>query len=188
MPEDLDRYYTPIALARALVHVLADDHWGDPPDVLEPHAGGAAFLDSLEAMGCEVTASDIDPNSIAVSQRGALCREFLQEWDPEVSRPSWIVGNPPYGEAEEHTRHALRVATVGVAFLLRLGMLESRKRIPFWAGPGACLHTVYVLAQRPSFVSPVTRRGATDSAAYGWFVWRQGHTGPARIVPGLSWR
>ena len=188
MPEDLDRYYTPPALARALVQVLADQHWGEPPDVLEPHAGGCAFLDALEEHGCTVIAADVDPHSLAVVQAGALCREFLQEWDPKCPRPSWIVGNPPYGEAEEHTRHALRTATIGVAFLLRLGMLESRKRIPFWRGPGSCLEAVHVLAQRPSFVSSVTRTGATDSAAYGWFVWRHGYSGPARIVPGLSWR
>ena len=191
--DELDRYYTPHRLARVLVQRLAADEWSrqgclGPPLVLEPHAGGCAFVDAIAAEGCPLYAHDLDPTSRAVTERGALVRSFLDPWPADLPRPEWIVGNPPYDAAGEHTAHALGLARVGVAFLLRLAFLETKRRIPFWQGPGACLHTVYVLAERPSFVSTVTAAGATDSAAYGWFVWRHDHEGPARVVPCLSWR
>jgi hypothetical protein len=35
---------------------------------------------------------------------------------------------------------------------------------------------VHVLSRRPSFTG-----GGTDSAAYGWFVWRKGYVGSPRL-------
>jgi len=187
--DDLDRYYTPHRLARALVARLAVDEWQRGSGVvLEPHAGGCAFVDALDAHGCPLYVHDIDPTSRAVTDRGAIVRSFLDPWPDDLPRPDWIVGNPPYDAAGEHTVRALSLARVGVAFLLRLAFLETKRRIPFWRGPGACLRRVYVLAERPSFVSTVTAAGSTDSAAYGFFVWRHDHTGPAEVLPCLSWR
>jgi len=93
--------------------------------------------------------------------------------------PNWVVGNPPYLAAEAHIRHALRLAP-NVAFLLRLGFLESAKRLSFWGQHPPS--EVHVLAQRPSF----TGKG-TDSAAYGWFVWRTGRAGPT-VLHILDWK
>ena len=74
-----------------------------------------------------------------------------------------IITNPPFYLAEEFVRKALRCAT-HVAMLLRLAFLESRKREDFHKEHPS---DVYVLSRRPSF----TANGATDSCAYGWFVW-----------------
>lgn len=106
------------------------------------------------------------------TNRGAIARAALEGW-PFALRgaPDWIVGNPPFTGAEAHVRMALREASVGVAFLLRLAFLESAARIPFWREHPAA--DVHVLSRRPSFTG-----SGTDSAAYGWFVWRRGYAGP----------
>jgi hypothetical protein len=91
----------------------------------------------------------------------------------------WIVGNPPYNQAEAHIRRALGLSGQ-VAFLLRLAMLESRARVDLWRKHPA--RKVWVLAERPSFTN-----GKTDSAAYGWFWWDQTWEGPTELEV-VSWR
>ena len=95
-------------------------------------------------------------------------------------RPAWVVGNPPFNEAEAHVRMALDTAQVGVAFLLRLAFLEGAKRRAFWTQHPAA--SVHVLVSRPSFTG-----GATDSAAYGFFVWRRNHVAPTALYH-LDWK
>lgn len=170
----LDAYYTPDPVARACVDTLGNLR---KLQVWEPHAGGGAFVRALHRAGAVVTASDIDPNAAGLC--GAPCSfvgDFLTYALADSPRPSWVVGNPPFSDAEVHVRHALAHATIGVGFLLRLAFLESAKRAPLWKEhPPAVVH---VLTQRPSFTG-----GATDSAAYGWFVWQRGYRGG----PHLDW-
>lgn len=176
----LDAYYTPPELALTIIRRLdADGMIVRAPLALEPSAGEGAFVRALQTVRPEaqVTGADKDPSVAAA--HGWECRAFeaMQEvgWD-------LIIGNPPYSQAEEHCRHAIAIARDGgtVAFLLRLGLLESAKRAPFWAQhPPA---RVYVLTERPSFTG-----GGTDSAAYGVFVWVRGYTGPTELR-WLSWK
>lgn len=163
----LDAYYTPDAVASACVATIAAEL--DFATVLEPHAGGGAFVRALEAANAGIIhANDVDPEAAGLRDRGvtvATSVDFLALAVDE--QPDWIVGNPPYGAAEAHVRRALAVSTAGVAFLLRLAFLESTKRLAFWREyPPAEVH---VLSRRPSFTG-----GGTDSAAYGWFIWRIG--------------
>jgi hypothetical protein len=108
--------------------------------------------------------------------------DYLSSPNP-FNRYDWVIGNPPFKEAERHVRKAL-VGGHDVAFLLRLAFLESKARVPFWTGPGACLRKMWVLAERPSF----TANGKTDSAAYAFFWWQPGFEGQAEVVPALTWR
>jgi hypothetical protein len=167
-----DAYETPDPLATALVAELPI-----PPRswVLEPHAGGGAFVRALRGRGHSVLAVDIDPGVSTVLDHVG---DFL---DYRPAEPvGWCVGNPPFRGFEEHVRHALTLAP-DVAFLLRLGAMESRQRAPYWRRWP--LRHVWVLAERPSFTG-----GGTDSAAYGFFHFRRGFEGPATITPGWSWR
>ena len=98
---------------------------------------------------------------------------------PDEDRPDLIIGNPPFNLAEEFIRASLGLIAGGgrVAFLLRLGLLETQKRADLWrAYPPA---RVSVLIQRPSF----TGDGNTDAAAYGIFLW----TSPAPRSTALDW-
>lgn len=183
----LDAFYTPDDVAGACVATIADDVRGRR--VLEPHAGGGAFVRALLGHTLDVWAMDLDPQAPALAPSACPNRmwgDFLVDlssgpgsaWGGDP--PAWIVGNPPFNEAEAHVRRALSVATEGAAFLLRLAFLEGAKRREFWREHPAA--EVHVLVSRPSFTG-----GGTDSAAYGWFVWRRGHVGPAHLRF-LDWR
>ena len=163
-----DAYYTPDALAERLVSILPlrANH-----TVCEPHAGGGAFLRAIEKRTPHTVAMDIDPECpVLRTVTHAIQQDFLMEdlraghgW-PE--RPfNWVIGNPPFEDAEKHVRHALSLASDGVAFLLRLAFLESVKREAFWE-QHPCSDIV-VLNKRPCF----TGNGKTDSCAYGFFIW-----------------
>lgn len=160
----LDRYYTPPALAAACVDLLPLDAGAE---VVEPSIGGGSFARALVASGCTVWGVDRDEGAEGfglIDPDRRVLGDFLATRIP----CDWAVGNPPYKDAEAHVRHALSVARVGVAFLLRLAFLESAGRFPFWrAYPAA---RVSVFSRRPSFVAS----GATDSCAYAWIEWRHG--------------
>jgi len=181
---NLDAYYTPDDVARACVATLASDL--RRATAWEPHAGGGAFVRALLAVNAKVTISDIDPAAPALGIPGTdvFVGDFLtceHGLTPAV-RPDWIIGNPPFSGAEAHVRHALARANCGVGFLLRLAFLESKARAPLWRDyPPASVH---VLCERPSFTG-----GATDSAAYGWFIWRVGNdAGYTPFLHWMSWR
>jgi hypothetical protein len=168
-----DRYNTPEPLAAKLVELLVRDEWVSrrrPVRVLEPHAGTGSFVRALRAQlpNARIRANDVEGNVLRWSRLGAddyRVGDFLAMPTTPV-RFDLIAGNPPYLPAESHVRHALEMLAAGgvLAFLLRLGFLESQDRIPFWRShPPAGL---YPLSERPSFVG-----GGTDQTAYGWFVW-----------------
>jgi len=119
----LDAYYTPDALAKHLVGLLPLR----AADVtFEPHAGGGAFIRALIPRVYSVAALDIDPNAPGLAQ--AHFPEVGDFLTASIPHCTWIIGNPPYSNAEAHVRRALDVTWRHVAFLLRLGFLESRKR------------------------------------------------------------
>lgn len=167
-----DAYYTPDSVARACVATLpihrSETAW-------EPHAGGGAFVRALLTRTPHVYASDLvlRPDVAAlVTHSGHV--DARMGWSFGIPSPDWIVGNPPFNEAQEHVEMAIRTASVGVGLLLRLAFLEGQKRAAFWrAHPAAQVH---VLIRRPSFTG-----GATDSCAYGFFVWMREHSGPTTL-------
>lgn len=167
-----DAYYTPAALASALVSLLpvaGKACW-------EPHAGGGAFVRALIQNG----ATTVVGTDIAAGDWGPGWDFLEQARAPLGVQVDWIVGNPPFRGFEDHIDRALDLAP-NVAFLLRLGCMESRARVSCWARWP--LRRVWVLAERPSFTG-----GGTDSAAYGFFVFERGYTGAAEVVPGWSWK
>jgi len=189
----LDQYFTPDDLAEALVSRLASDGWWRGGRVLEPSAGKGAFVRAaigLSPTPRQVLAVDLDrdraqelgyirfgPGTVDVTGSDFLALNGPAQW-------ALVIGNPPYSEAEAHTRKALSLRSrFGVvAFLLRMGFLESEERAAFWREHPAS--KVYVLSQRPSF----TGEGKTDRGqSYGLFVWATWHRGPTELEV-LSWR
>lgn len=188
-----DTYYTPDALAEALVGLLPPSVIMQEPHarVLEPSVGNGAFVRALVKHNPKlwIDTCDLAPTGVSIDTvytGSHTVGDFLNMRKPLFAPGySLILGNPPYKHAEEHIAHALSMIydDAIVAFLLRVGIMEGKKRAAFWHGPGACLEHVHVLAERPSFTG-----GGTDASAYAWFTWRKGYTGPATIQPGWSWR
>lgn len=142
---------------------------------LEPSAGDGNFVRAMRAgLGSAwcIEAVDIHADADRLSTAGAdvvTKADFLDYSKKVRCCYDLVVGNPPYKGAEEHVRAALDVLRPGgvLAFLLRLAFVESKQRYPLMRGwPPA---KIYALAERPSFTG-----GKTDSAAYGFFVWRRG--------------
>ena len=165
----LDAYYTPRELAAFLVDLLPIR---DGDLILEPSAGGGAFVSALVEKTSEVVAIDLNPDAPGLKMvRSAVC-DFLDILPPTA--PFWIIGNPPYFNAIEHVKHAIDCTERHVCFLLRLSFLESKRRAEFW-GKNPC-RKVFVLSERPSFTG-----GKTDSSAYAFFWWDTLHRGPTEL-------
>lgn len=163
-----DAYYTPSDVARACVQVVSP-LIAYRQSVLEPHAGGGSFFDELffQRPDVQLAVNDVNPATPSLSiavLRGveATSGNFLDM----TEKVDWVVGNPPYTDAQAHVEHALSLANEGVAFLLRLAFLESAKRHPFWQENPP--YQVHILSKRPSFTG-----GGTDSAAYAFFIWQK---------------
>lgn len=89
----------------------------------------------------------------------------LEGDDEAMARsPDFVVTNPPFSRGEEFVDLACeRWPNATVAMFLRLGILESDKRIEFNQRRPAHFH---VFSKRPSFVN-----GSTDFAAYAFFLY-----------------
>ena len=93
-------------------------------------------LTCLEARpGVSLTCADVDPEAPGLAwlqreQAGAhtLVGDFLTLG---FRRRDWIIGNPPYIDAEAHLRRALGLSR-HVVFLLRSSFAHSEGRIPLW--------------------------------------------------------
>jgi hypothetical protein len=164
-----DAYYTPDDVAARCVATLPQAMWS----VWEPHVGGGAFVRAVRKHDPQATimGSDIDPGAPGMA---LVDLQLVGDAMQHAPRVAWIVGNPPYSEAEEHVTHAIETSTVGAAFLLRLAFLESKGRYAFWRRHPPWI--VHVLSTRPAFTG-----GKTDSAAYGWFVWLKGQQTQSRL-------
>ena len=174
----LDRYYTPMILAGALVDLI---DLSDVSTVLEPSVGAGAFAQAIweRRPGIEITGADIDPGAPGFDYCDrARVQDFLT-WKTGDQRWDLVVGNPPYRHAQQHIEKALTLAP-RVAFLLRLAFLESQRRAAFWRRWPAA--RIWVLSERPSFT-----QGGTDSTAYAFFLWDRARPGPMRLDV-LSWR
>ena len=180
----LERYYTPDPLAAFVLGLLPWHSWQSVP-VLEPHAGGGAFIRALlDPTGAaklspnELTATDLDPQCWSVQQKLASVADFLDRENAPTSVRGLpfrrVIGNPPYSAIREHVERGLEIADE-VAFLMPIDRLESAARLPFW--DRSPLRKVWLLAER---VWPGSR-------AIGWFWFDREHTGDAAIEV-VSWK
>lgn len=186
---ELDAYYTPFPLAQHLVDLLP---LREGQRVLEPSAGGGSFLRALahrserERLWLRLIALDANPAAPALVQDLGIEQDVKRVHADFLTWPGmgadWVVGNPPYVDAELHVRRAIEEVRVGghVAFLLRLAFLESAERFEFWTAFPP--RKVWVLAERPSFTG-----GGSDNAAYGFFWWTRGWDAPAELEI-VSWK
>jgi len=182
-----DAYYTPDALALAIVEALQAEGCPLDGEILEPSVGGGAFLRALLACSprLRLTALDINPEAQGLRAAQEEGLEALPGVDFLSYQPGrrydLILGNPPYAQAEAHVRHALHCAD-RVVFLLRSAFGESAARVSFWRAHPA--RHVWMCAQRPSFTSD----GRTDGCAYSVFYWDQTRHSRTTYTPCWDWR
>jgi predicted RNA methylase len=172
VPADLERVYTPDALAHRCCGLLP---WGKGNmRVLEPHAGGGAFLRALDGYTSRIHALDIDPTCWSVRERNAGVADFL---GTKMIRADYdrVVGNPPFDNAEQHVDRALSIAHE-VAFLLPVSRWDAAERLQWWQD--APLRHVWLFAER---VWPGSRQ-------IGFFWFDRSFRGRAPTIEFTSWR
>jgi hypothetical protein len=162
-----DYYRTPAWAVRVIHPYLPPD--SDNLSVLDAGAGDGAIADALP-YGLRTLCSEQNAH-----KREALCEKGynLVGWEGEADFFSTctcfdlVVMNPPYAQAMEFVRHAIKITEEEngmVAALLRLPWLASQVRASFHRAHPA---QVLVLPRRPSF----TKDGKTDATDYAWFCW-----------------
>ena len=184
-----DAYYTSESLAFAIVSRLweilplytdtpAACKAGQLPRILEPSAGGGAFVKAARQWWPSTHITAIEPNAAAgLSVADAIRTGTLEAECAGVKdlRYALALGNPPYSAAETHVQ-LLRPICHYVAFLLRLSFLGSQRRAQtIHNKPG--LRYLIPLAQRPSFTG-----GGTDNSEYAVFVWQRDWVQPATVL------
>jgi hypothetical protein len=164
----LEAHYTPDWLAEWVVDTVLPE-LGVPrrARVLEPHAGGGAFIRALwRHPMIEVHGVDVDRNCWAVRQGGASVCDFLGDHTFHEAELDLVLGNPPFSNAEIHIRRGLELAP-RVVFILPVSRLETTTRAR-WYHEHSGLHQLRLLPER---VWPGSRH-------IGVFSFRRGHRGP----------
>lgn len=167
--DPLERHYTPIGLAELAVARLCE-LWPTPSALVEPSVGGGAFLSAMleRWVGARSLACDLDPNAggLEHADRGDWADAGL--WLAELAelealdRCAWVVGNPPFSQAQSHIRAARRNGLPLVAFILP-GDLPARAASTGWPG---------LFAEHPCDVYPVDGRPwPRNVREVGLYVW-----------------
>lgn len=168
-----DRYFTPRWATLALLDYLGDRLAGL---VWEPCAGQCHIVDVLRERDHHVLATDITPypsldgvHDFLHLERGYAPPAVSMDGTVTVNAPHWIVTNPPYTTdqctATDIVRHALELATVGVAMLLRLSWLEpcdDRVDLLMTDPP-----TDYIILPRVNYIGAPSGNNQTSV----WCVW-----------------
>lgn len=135
------------ALADLIEPGLNGSLWrGRKSGVWDPSCGAGNILSVFRDRGFSVIGTDI-VDRLSLDFHG--CHDFLQ-LERDVLPPGiWsIIFNPPYRDAENFARQALRLAKRFVAILVPLNWLASRARHAFFTEHPP-LYVAY-LSQRPS--------------------------------------
>lgn len=103
-------------------------------------------------------------NEMPIGSAWGEIQEGVDYLATKYNKVDCVLTNPPYNLAQEFVEKAHKDADV-VIMLLRLGFLESTKRVEFWKEYP--VDHLVTLSKRPSF----TDDGKTDGAAYAYFIW-----------------
>lgn len=151
-----DFYPTPPEAVEALLSV--EKFIGD---IWEPACGDGAISKVLEREH-NVVSSDL--NDYGFGESGV---DFLMEQELQAQS---IVTNPPYKNATDFVRHAIRLGAKKHCWLLRLAFLEGKARnenIFSKTKPAR----VWVFSKRLTIWRGDEEKSGSGTTAYAWFVW-----------------
>lgn len=197
--DPLDRDYTPYPVALAIVRHLRDAGlvpWSEEAWVLEPSAGGGAFVWALRRLHYpgRIWAVELDGVERPRSTNGWSRGDFL-DFDAEL-RFDVALGNTPYsrptgrlnGKGEPIVEEIASAHILRAMALVKPGGVGCFVQTSGWWAAGQCprrqeLRDVYgevdvlALRPRPSFRGdPLTGAGPTDGRDYVALCWRKGAT------------
>lgn len=188
-------YPTPIPIALAITKQVAELA-GEVKHIIEPSAGNGSFVRAAREVfpAATILAIDIRPD-VRQQCLDAGADGFVgEDWETfarakgNFEDGTLVIGNPPFRsaiggvEGDLATLHALAALDAlrpgsHLALLLRLSHLCGRHRAQrLWSRGG--LLALLPLAVRPKFVN-----NRSDTAEYGFFVWRKCFKGEAKVLP-----
>lgn len=206
-----DHYPTPVPLCEAIVESL--DFRFAPARILDPSCADGRFLFACGERWPTADLNGIEPNNPPPWAIQATLEEYHAALPEE--RFDLIIGNPPFGLAIPHIRICLEHLTEGsgrLVQLLRIGILETPKRHPFWVQHPP--RRVRYLVSRPSFCwsykckicrykwtelpevetsgcpehgTESLQVGKSDACTYAVFEWVEGYDGPTELTY-LNWK
>lgn len=166
--DSLDYFPTPPWATRAFCEHVMPQVWNWPDAfaglALEPACGEGHMAMALDEYFPKVLASDIHPYGYGERLNFML----LDQWEPASC--DWVITNPPFNLAEAFIKQGLRVATRGVAMLVRTQFLE-----------GAGRFDKLFRAREPQLVAQFVERvpmhrgrwviNGKTATSYCWVVW-----------------
>lgn len=182
-----DLYETPFMCVQKLLE--QDEIFSKFPygNILEPCAGNGKIIQSVNTF-CQGKGfydwtaiellSECEPKLRSVLTDGVRANALYSSQDyltwEAPQRYNAAIVNPPFLYWQEFLEKSLRECDI-VMYLLRLGVLGSKKRHNFWQ-----VHkpAIYVMSERPSF----TDDGHTDSEYYAWMCWGIGEPGYWKVI------
>ena len=149
--------------------------------ILDPGAGTGPWGEmARKLLPCtRVDAYEIDPAHPPNPAYDAWhTTDFLTAKPCPHLKYDFVIGNPPYRDAEAFVRKSFEfVSRHGIiVFLLKLAFLEGQRRRDGLYSEYPLAECV-VLSKRPSFQAD----GKTTPDAYGVFIWQMDHSGPTTI-------
>lgn len=154
--------------------------------VWEPMANRGFMARPLEEQFSRVIRSDVFDYG-----QGDHIWDFLT-WGPAppwAVGAGWIIMNPPFNVASECILQAIRLATHGVAAILRTNFVEGANRYESLFRDHPPTQILFFCERVPMHRGRIVIDGAT-AMSYSWFIWEKGVApkAPAWIPPGTRAR
>ena len=171
--DSVDDFPTPPWATRALIeHVIGRERVAGKT-CLEPACGRGYMAEPLRPYFARVLTSDI------VDYGYGDVADFLSANPP--ADIDWVITNPPFRLAEDFFHHAMTIANVGVALLVRTVFLEGIGRLEriFSKYPPTF---VAQFSERVPMVRGRLDRKASTATGYAWVMWRKPLGADTRLV------
>jgi hypothetical protein len=163
--KSLDDFPTPLWATRALVEKVIGAETVRDLDCLEPACGRGHMAVALAEYFSTVQASDVFDYGF-----GAVA-DFKKAKKPEGS-VDWVITNPPFKLAEDFIIHALPMARVGVAMLVRTVFIESVGRYKRLFEPIPPTYVAQFTERVPMVKGRIDKKAST-ATGYAWVVWNK---------------
>lgn len=183
-----DDYQTQPEIATGIVARIAQII--EPPKVIiEPSAGVGSFVSAARKQwpNARIIAVEVREECQEPCLQAGADEFVFEDWESELNLPTpdLILGNPPFNRAHEHILKSLqRLSERGMlSFLLRMGFMNSQKRVrELWdTQPG--FRYLLPFAKRPSFLA----EGGHENSEYASFIFEKGFKDLPQILPHLWW-
>ncbi len=125
----IDKFYTKDSVAKLCIDKVKQFiTFDDNPMIIEPSAGGGAFIPSINKLSNNCVFLDIEPEHVDIKKQ-----DFLK-YIPEDNHDIHIIGNPPFGRqsstAIKFIKHACKFAQ-SISFILPKSFKKDSMRKHF---------------------------------------------------------